>query len=123
MAHSLQLVDSLLNKMNSDSKSIPLPRRIVRFYTCSDDHNKSEYDASNQYYGILEDNQQAVVGTTVSLLNYSNIYDPSSYKSDSNKKKKIGKLLPPIDAVNIFCIGLNYKFHADESQMSLPKYP
>lgn len=41
----------------------------------------------------------------------------------SNNKKKIGKVLAPIDAVNIFCIGLNYKFHASESKMALPKYP
>ena len=45
-----------------------------------------------------------------------------SYKLNK-KKKKIGKLLAPIDAVNVYCIGLNYKFHASESAMALPKHP
>ncbi len=31
--------------------------------------------------------------------------------------------MTPIDAVNVFCIGLNYKFHAKESAMALPKNP
>eukprot|EP01084_Bolivina_argentea_P235887 396792_1 len=29
----------------------------------------------------------------------------------------------PIDPINIFCIGLNYKCHAQESEMVLPKNP
>ena len=57
-----------------------IPRRIVRFYASSDD-SKSECDHSQSYYGILEDNQQAKVGTTVSLLDYDNIYDTSRYSS------------------------------------------
>ena len=142
MADALGLIDSILSSMNSNTvtsapnqasithyffdktnnqTSLSLPRRIVRFCASSDDE-KSEYDESNPYYGILGDDQQAVVGTIVSLLDYTNIYDTSSYTLNGSKKK-IGKLLPPIDAVNIFCIGLNYKFHASESQMSLPKYP
>eukprot|EP01084_Bolivina_argentea_P046624 85855_1 len=122
MANALQIVDSLISKINTQSTAtMQLPRRIVRFYSCSDE-SKSEYDDSTAYYGILEDNQQAKVGTIVSLFDYNDIYDTSSYKANKNKKE-IKKLLPPINATNIFCIGLNYKFHASESKMSLPKYP
>ena len=56
-----------------------IPRRIVRFYASADDA-KSSYDDSKSYYGILEDNQEATVGTTVSLLDYGNIYDTSRYE-------------------------------------------
>ena len=40
-------------------------------------------------------------------------------------KKKIGvkKILPPFDPAAIFCIGLNYKRHAEETGMELPRYP
>ncbi len=35
----------------------------------------------------------------------------------------LAKLLAPVDPVNILCIGLNYKFHAEESGMPAPNYP
>mmetsp|Transcript_62816 Transcript_62816/g.99744 ORF Transcript_62816/g.99744 Transcript_62816/m.99744 type:complete len:304 (+) Transcript_62816:239-1150(+) len=98
-----------------------IPRRIVRFYACEDD-SKSQFDANASYYGVLDENQTAQVGANVNLLNYGDIYDASSYKVSATKKK-IGKILAPIDVANIFCIGLNYKFHASESQMALPKNP
>lgn len=55
-----------------------IPRRIVRFYASSDD-SKSDCDESQSFYGILDDDQQAKVGTTVSILNTDNIYDTSRY--------------------------------------------
>ena len=36
---------------------------------------------------------------------------------------KIGRLLAPLIPTNIFCIGLNYREHAMESGMKMPKYP
>lgn len=35
----------------------------------------------------------------------------------------VEKLLPPIDPRAIICIGLNYKAHAKETGMELPRYP
>jgi len=35
----------------------------------------------------------------------------------------IVKLLAPIQPTVIFCIGLNYKIHAQESGMAIPKLP
>ena len=36
---------------------------------------------------------------------------------------EIGKLLAPVSPVNIFCIGLNYRLHAEESGAELPESP
>ena len=36
---------------------------------------------------------------------------------------KIGKLLAPIQPTAIFCIGLNYRKHAEESNAPIPQYP
>jgi 2-keto-4-pentenoate hydratase/2-oxohepta-3-ene-1,7-dioic acid hydratase in catechol pathway len=47
---------------------------------------------------------------------------PEDFKL-SGKKAKIEKLLAPIQPVNLFCIGLNYKEHAVESQMPFPARP
>jgi 2-keto-4-pentenoate hydratase/2-oxohepta-3-ene-1,7-dioic acid hydratase in catechol pathway len=33
------------------------------------------------------------------------------------------RLLPPVDPPNVFAIGLNYRLHAQESQMALPERP
>jgi 2-keto-4-pentenoate hydratase/2-oxohepta-3-ene-1,7-dioic acid hydratase in catechol pathway len=39
--------------------------------------------------------------------------------------RKVGmeRLLAPVEAGNIFCIGLNYRRHAEETGVPLPKYP
>ena len=98
-----------------------IPRRIIRFLAASDDF-QSGYDPSTAYYGILSNDQNAAVGTKVDVMDYDNIYDPSSYRRLS-LRRTIGKVLPPIDPVNVFCVGLNYKFHASESKMALPSHP
>lgn len=46
----------------------------------------------------------------------------ADYRS-TEEKAEIGKLLAPIDPEIILCIGLNYKFHAEESGSPIPKYP
>ena len=33
------------------------------------------------------------------------------------------QLLPPVDPPNVLCIGLNYKSHAEESEMEIPDHP
>eukprot|EP01084_Bolivina_argentea_P046625 85856_1 len=96
-------------------------RRIVRFYEHCNQSQKG-YDDTQTFYGVLNDDQSATVGTVVSLLNYNNIHDSNSY-SRSNNSKRIGKIMTPIDPTNVFCVGLNYKFHAKESEMKIPEYP
>ncbi len=38
-------------------------------------------------------------------------------------RRKIVQFLPPIVPSAIFCIGLNYRFHAKETGLEIPKYP
>jgi 2-keto-4-pentenoate hydratase/2-oxohepta-3-ene-1,7-dioic acid hydratase in catechol pathway len=45
-----------------------------------------------------------------------------SYKV-TDKTVSVGKLLAPIAPKVIFCIGLNYRKHAEESGAALPEYP
>ena len=42
---------------------------------------------------------------------------------DNGEKMRISKLLAPIQPVNIFCIGLNYREHAVESGVDIPERP
>lgn len=43
--------------------------------------------------------------------------------SNTGKRKLVKKFLTPISPVVIFCIGLNYRLHAEETGVDLPKYP
>ena len=43
--------------------------------------------------------------------------------SVTDKEAPIQKLLAPIVPVSILCIGLNYRFHAEESGAAMPEYP
>jgi 2-keto-4-pentenoate hydratase/2-oxohepta-3-ene-1,7-dioic acid hydratase in catechol pathway len=42
---------------------------------------------------------------------------------DGGRRLKVGKLLAPIDPAAILCIGLNYRQHARETNVELPRYP
>ncbi|MBU2452548.1 MAG: fumarylacetoacetate hydrolase family protein, partial [Proteobacteria bacterium] len=42
---------------------------------------------------------------------------------DTGKRKPVKKILTPILPRVIFCIGLNYRLHARETGLELPKYP
>ena len=42
---------------------------------------------------------------------------------DTGQQVMVQKLLPPIQPAAIFCIGLNYRLHAEETGMALPQYP
>jgi 2-keto-4-pentenoate hydratase/2-oxohepta-3-ene-1,7-dioic acid hydratase in catechol pathway len=41
----------------------------------------------------------------------------------TDQKADVAKLLAPVDPRAILCIGLNYKFHAEESGMAIPENP
>jgi 2-keto-4-pentenoate hydratase/2-oxohepta-3-ene-1,7-dioic acid hydratase in catechol pathway len=41
----------------------------------------------------------------------------------TNRRSAIGKLLAPLEPTAIFCIGLNYRKHAEETKAPLPKFP
>ncbi|MCP4722928.1 MAG: fumarylacetoacetate hydrolase family protein [Desulfobacteraceae bacterium] len=43
--------------------------------------------------------------------------------TDRGQQVTVKKLLPPIQPAAIFCIGLNYRLHARETGMELPRYP
>eukprot|EP00123_Amoebidium_parasiticum_P017173 comp23740_c0_seq1/m.40972 comp23740_c0_seq1/g.40972 ORF comp23740_c0_seq1/g.40972 comp23740_c0_seq1/m.40972 type:complete len:292 (-) comp23740_c0_seq1:411-1286(-) len=47
----------------------------------------------------------------------------SAKEFESGKEFKIAKFLPPVNPPNIVCIGLNYKDHAAEVKMDLPRFP
>ena len=83
------------------------------------------YKLSNdERIGVLEDN-------TIYMLNYDNIFeainDEEEIKSKLNQHKQDSlddvTILPPTNASKVVCIGLNYKDHAQELKMELPKEP
>lgn len=43
--------------------------------------------------------------------------------SVTNSKAEVNKILAPLIPSSIFCIGLNYKFHAEESGAKIPEKP
>ncbi len=77
--------------------------RIIRFL---DDENR-------EHYGLESKGESAEVlqGDLYAGL------------SPSGTTAPIAKLLAPIEPVNIYCIGLNYREHAAESGMDEPKLP
>ncbi len=43
--------------------------------------------------------------------------------SVGNRPVKVGKLLAPIEPAAFFCIGLNYRHHAEEGHAPIPEFP
>ena len=43
--------------------------------------------------------------------------------TETGQKISVQRLLPPIQPAAIFCIGLNYRLHAQETGMALPQHP
>ncbi len=74
---------------------------------------KFESDDQKVYLGCDHDGENAdiLAGDIFSNL------------TKTGEKKTVKKILPPINPAAIFCIGLNYKAHAIETGMNLPKYP
>lgn len=44
-------------------------------------------------------------------------------RTDTGEKVQATKLLAPIVPVNLLCIGLNYRRHAEEGKQAIPKFP
>jgi 2-keto-4-pentenoate hydratase/2-oxohepta-3-ene-1,7-dioic acid hydratase in catechol pathway len=42
---------------------------------------------------------------------------------DTKKRVEIKSILPPVNPTTVFCIGLNYRLHAEETGLEIPKYP
>jgi 2-keto-4-pentenoate hydratase/2-oxohepta-3-ene-1,7-dioic acid hydratase in catechol pathway len=49
--------------------------------------------------------------------------DPYAGFRDSGRAVTVSRLLAPVSPTNIFCIGLNYRAHAAESGMPIPRVP
>lgn len=49
--------------------------------------------------------------------------DPFHEFSDTGIKASVVKLLSPIHPTDIFCIGLNYRRHAEEGNLPVPEHP
>ena len=77
--------------------------RIIRFL---DDENREHYGLESK-------------GESTEVLQ-GDLY---AGLSPSGTTAPIAKLLAPIEPVNIYCIGLNYREHAAESGMDEPKLP
>ncbi|MBU0972035.1 MAG: fumarylacetoacetate hydrolase family protein [Proteobacteria bacterium] len=58
-------------------------------------------------------------GHTASLL----AGDIFSDFTDTGRRVAVQTLLPPIQPTAIFCIGLNYRQHAEETGLKIPQYP
>ena len=41
----------------------------------------------------------------------------------SGRTFRVSRLLPPVDPPNVLCVGLNYRGHAEETQVRLPEEP
>ncbi|MCF6248787.1 MAG: fumarylacetoacetate hydrolase family protein [Desulfobacula sp.] len=74
---------------------------------------KFESDDQKVYLGCNYNNHTAEVLHGDIFLNLSK----------TGEKKKVKKILPPINPAAILCIGLNYKAHAIETGMEQPQYP
>lgn len=84
---------------------------------------KYETKDNNKHVGVLERNN-------IHVLDYSSIIEAINHEdeidvSDCSIKHSLSevKILPPTNPSKIVCIGLNYKDHADEFNMELPKEP
>ena len=65
------------------------------------------------FYGVTQDE---ILANRIE----GNIYE--NYV-ETQQKEEIIKILAPIIPKDIFCIGLNYKKHAEESNAKIPDYP
>lgn len=67
----------------------------------------------NRQYGVEMANNQAEIITGSIATGFK----------PTGKQSVITKRLAPLDPVNILCIGLNYKDHAEETGAALPEHP
>ncbi|ORY10579.1 hypothetical protein BCR34DRAFT_674184 [Clohesyomyces aquaticus] len=86
--------------------------RLIRFVAGDD----------KTYYGNLtkETPTREIQGSEVDLLSG----DVKTGFSKTGERATVSKLLCPLPSTNIvMCIGLNYRHHAEEAKLSIPKYP
>jgi 2-keto-4-pentenoate hydratase/2-oxohepta-3-ene-1,7-dioic acid hydratase in catechol pathway len=77
--------------------------KIVRFLN---DHSQEQYGCQQADGSVTVAEGELLEGLT-----------------DTGKPAIVQKLLAPIAPTDILCIGLNYKFHADEGGLPVPKQP
>ena len=65
---------------------------------------------------------EPIAGTEDANLLSGDLFTPSSLQR-TGQRAAISKYLTPFDPVSVPCVGLNYKDHAHESGMELPKKP
>jgi len=71
-------------------------------------------DAGVVRHGILDQD-----GVTAELL----VGELFGHLESAGRRVRLAKLLAPLEPVNIFAIGLNYRAHAQETGASLPEHP
>ena len=76
-------------------------------------HHSFLDDENREHYGLESQDK------TAEILQ-GDLYEGLS---PSGATASIAKLLAPVDPVNVYCIGLNYREHAAESGMEEPKLP
>eukprot|EP00933_Yihiella_yeosuensis_P030413 TRINITY_DN24054_c0_g6_i1.p1 TRINITY_DN24054_c0_g6~~TRINITY_DN24054_c0_g6_i1.p1 ORF type:complete len:308 (-),score=42.41 TRINITY_DN24054_c0_g6_i1:64-918(-) len=79
-----------------------------------------EDDCGNRMWGQALDQDEAGIPMNAQLLQNQ---DPFADLMLSDKKVKVGKLLAPVTPTSIVCIGMNYRKHAAEVKMEVPKFP
>ena len=77
--------------------------RIIRF----------QDDQGNTHFGRETDGDQTTILT-------GDLYEGLQ---DTDQTATVAKLLAPVEPTNIFCIGLNYREHAEESGAPIPEQP
>ena len=65
---------------------------------------------------------EPIPGTEDAHILTGDLFTPSSLQR-TGAKAAIGRYLTPFDPVSMPCVGLNYKDHAHEANMDLPKNP
>lgn len=80
--------------------------KIVRFSTLKDD----------SLYGVWEgdDGVRVIAG---------DIFDVWAVSDKRLRLEEITRILPPVAPPNIFCIGMNYRAHAEEGGAAIPDHP
>ena len=69
--------------------------------------------AGNTHYG-----RQAADGSATRIDG-----DIFAKHRDTGEKADVAKLLTPIAPVDVLCIGLNYRRHAEEGNQAIPEWP
>jgi 2-keto-4-pentenoate hydratase/2-oxohepta-3-ene-1,7-dioic acid hydratase in catechol pathway len=72
---------------------------------------------------FIDDNGNVCLGTQRHGDTAIEVIERTGGYEITHEKKTIKKILPPVSPSAIYCIGLNYKGHAEETNMAVPEYP